>query len=203
MYISIKFFFDFFFALFLIIFLSPVFVVVILILFLSRDSDIFFIHQRIGKNGKEFNLYKFRTMKHSRSKILSEYFEKFPSKKKYWDENQKLKNDPRVTKIGYLLREFSLDELPQILNVLKGEMSFVGPRPIVESEKQKYGERFSSYKKVKPGLSGLWQVSGRNDTTYDKRVELDYLYTQNISFALDLKIFFKTIYVIMNRKGAY
>ena len=176
---------------------------VILILFLSRDSDIFFIHQRIGKNGKEFNLYKFRTMKHSRSKILSEYFEKFPSKKKYWDENQKLKNDPRVTKIGYLLREFSLDELPQILNVLKGEMSFVGPRPIVESEKQKYGERFSSYKKVKPGLSGLWQVSGRNDTTYDKRVELDYLYTQNISFALDLKIFFKTIYVIMNRKGAY
>ena len=131
------------------------------------------------------------------------HFEKYPYEKKFWEENQKLKNDPRITKVGYFLREFSLDELPQIFNVLKGDMSFIGPRPIVDSEKYKYGNDFSYYKKVKPGISGLWQVSGRNDISYSKRIELDCLYTKNISFLLDLKIFFKTFYVILMKKGAY
>ena len=142
-------------------------------------------------------------MKHSRDKILSNYFERYPNEKIYWEKNQKLKNDPRITRVGYFLREYSLDELPQILNILKGEMSFIGPRPIVENEKNKYGDRFSYYKSVKPGLSGLWQVSGRNNTTYEERVELDYLYTKKMSFFLDVKIFFITILVVLMKKGAY
>ena len=142
-------------------------------------------------------------MKHSRDKILSNYFLKYPKEKINWDLNRKLKNDPRVTGIGYYLREFSLDELPQVFNVLKGEMSFIGPRPIVEDEIIKYGENFKYYKKNKPGLSGLWQVSGRNDTSYEERVAFDSLYAENISFLFDLKIFFKTFYVVLTKKGAY
>ena len=203
MYLLVKIIFDYLFAIFLIVTLSPLFIFIILAQFLFSSSNIFFSHKRIGKNGKYFTLYKFRTMKHSRDKILCDYFEKFPYEKKSWEENQKLKNDPRITKIGYFLRDFSLDELPQIFNVLKGDMSFIGPRPIVDNEKNKYGSDFSYYKKVKPGISGLWQVSGRNDISYSKRVELDCLYTQNISFFLDLKIFFKTFYVILTKKGAY
>ncbi len=203
MYPLVKIVSDYLFSIVLIVVLSPLFIFIILSLFLFSSSNIFFSHKRIGKNGKYFNLYKFRTMKHSRHKILSKHFVKYPDDKKYWKENQKLKNDPRVTKIGYFLREYSLDELPQILNILKGEMSFIGPRPIIETEKDKYGDRFSQYKKVKPGLSGLWQVSGRNNTTYEERIKLDYLYTQKMSFSLDIRIFFKTIFVVLMREGAY
>ena len=142
-------------------------------------------------------------MKHSRDKILRKYFKENPSQKIYWQKNQKLKNDPRVTKIGYFLREYSLDELPQIFNILNGNMSFIGPRPIVEDELQKYGDNFESYKLVKPGLSGLWQVSGRNNTSYDERIELDCKYIEKMSFFLDVKIFFKTFYVVLSRIGAY
>ena len=194
---------DYLFSIILIVILSPLFILIILSLLLFSSTNIFFSHKRIGKNGKYFNLYKFRTMKNSRDKILSNYFEKYPNEKIYWKKNQKLKNDPRITRIGYFLRDYSLDELPQILNILKGEMSFIGPRPIVENEKDKYGDRFSNYKSVKPGLSGLWQVSGRNNTTYEERVELDYLYTKKMSFFLDVKIFFKTILVVLMKEGAY
>ena len=183
--------------------LSPLFVFISLSLLLFSSSNIFFVHSRIGKDGKNFNLYKFRTMKHSRQKILAEYFNNHPKEKIYWDENQKLKNDPRITRIGYFLREFSLDELPQIFNVLKGDMSFIGPRPILDSEKKKYDRNFDYYKKVKPGMSGLWQVSGRNDTSYDDRIKFDVEYIQKQSFILDLKIFLKTFYVVFTRKGAY
>ena len=183
--------------------LSPLFVFISLSLLLFSSSNIFFVHSRIGKDGKNFNLYKFRTMKHSRDKILAEYFNNHPKEKIYWDENQKLKNDPRITRIGYFLREFSLDELPQIFNVLKGDMSFIGPRPILDSEKKKYDRNFDYYKKVKPGMSGLWQVSGRNDTSYDDRIKFDVEYIQKQSFILDLKIFLKTFYVVFTRKGAY
>ena len=183
--------------------LSPLFVFISLSLLLFSSSNIFFVHSRIGRDGKNFNLYKFRTMKHSRDKILAEYFNNHPKEKIYWDENQKLKNDPRITRIGYFLREFSLDELPQIFNVLKGDMSFIGPRPILDSEKKKYDRNFDYYKKVKPGMSGLWQVSGRNDTSYDDRIKFDVEYIQKQSFILDLKIFLKTFYVVFTRKGAY
>ena len=203
MYSLVKIVCDYLFSVILIVVLFPLFIFIILAQFLFSNSNIFFFHKRIGKNGKYFTLYKFRTMKHSRDKILSKHFEKYPDEKKYWEKNQKLKNDPRITKFGYFLREYSLDELPQILNVLKGDMSFIGPRPIVKSEKNKYGDKFNYYINVKPGLSGLWQVSGRNNTTYQERVELDYLYTQKMSFLLDVKIFFKTIFVILMRQGAY
>lgn len=195
--------FDFLFSLSLIFLLIPLFLLIIFILFFFTDSKVFFIHKRIGKNGKKFNLFKFSTMRHSRDKILSKYFQENPSQKIYWQKNQKLKNDPRVTKIGYFLREYSLDELPQIFNILKGNMSFIGPRPIVEDELQKYGNNFESYKLVKPGLSGLWQVSGRNNTSYDERIELDCKYIEKMSFFLDVKIFFKTFYVVLTRIGAY
>ncbi len=195
--------FDFSFSFLLFFLLFPLNIFIILILFFLSDSKVFFIHERIGKNGKKFNLYKFRTMKHSRDKILDKYFQENPDQKIYWQKNRKLKNDPRITKIGYLLREFSIDELPQIFNILKGDMSFIGPRPIVEEELHKYGSKISDYKSVKPGLSGLWQVSGRNNTTYHDRVLLDCLYISKMSFSLDLKIFFKTIYVVFSRKGAY
>jgi len=203
LYTLLKIFSDYLFSIVLILILSPLFIFIISSQFLFSSSNIFFSHKRIGKNGEYFNLYKFRTMKHSRDKILSNYFEKHPNEKIYWKKNQKLKNDPRITRFGYFLREYSLDELPQIINILKGEMSFIGPRPIVENEKNKYGDKFSYYKSVKPGLSGLWQVSGRNNTTYEERVELDYLYTQKMSFFLDVKIFFKTILVVLMKKGAY
>ena len=203
MYPLLKIVCDYLFSIILIVILSPLFVFIILFQFLFSSSNIFFSHKRIGKNGEYFNLYKFRTMKHSRDKILSNHFERYPDEKIYWKNNQKLKNDPRITRFGYFLREYSLDELPQILNILKGEMSFIGPRPIVENEKNKYGDKFSYYKSVKPGLSGLWQVSGRNNTTYEERVELDYLYTKKMSFFLDVKIFFKTILVVLTKKGAY
>lgn len=187
----------------MILILLPLFILIIFFLLLFSSSNIFFVHKRIGRNGEKFNLYKFRTMKHSRDKILIKYFNDNPREKQYWDENRKLKNDPRITSVGYYLREFSLDELPQIFNVLKGDMSFIGPRPIVDDEKNKYGKKFDYYKQVKPGISGLWQTSGRNNTSYNQRVEFDYFYTQNKSFLLDLKIFFKTFYVILTRKGAY
>ena len=174
-----------------------------IILKICTLESIFFMHPRIGKNGKVFNLYKFRTMKHSRDLILEDYFKKNPQEKNKWDENYKLKDDPRITKIGYFLREFSLDELPQILNILKGEMSFIGPRPIVKKEINKYGQDFHKYTTVKPGLTGLWQVSGRNNTTYKERVDYDMYYITNQSLPLDIKIFFKTFLIVLSRKGAY
>ena len=142
-------------------------------------------------------------MKKNRNKILDKHFKQYPEIQLEWDKNHKLKNDPRITKAGYYLREFSLDEIPQIINILKGDMSFVGPRPIVEKEISKYGQYFENYKKCKPGLTGLWQVSGRNNTTYEKRVDLDMHYIKNKSFFLDVKILLKTIPVVLFRKGAY
>ena len=142
-------------------------------------------------------------MKHHRDVLLQNYLQDNENAKIEWSQNHKLKNDPRITKVGYFLREFSLDEIPQIINILKGDMNFVGPRPIVEKEVKKYGDAFNSYIKCKPGLTGLWQVSGRNNTTYKKRVELDLYYIKNKSIWLDLKILVKTIPTVFFRKGAY
>tara|TARA_B100000579_G_C22721244_1_gene799509 strand:+ start:587 stop:1012 length:426 start_codon:yes stop_codon:yes gene_type:complete len=139
----------------------------------------------------------------SDTKILSNYLDNNPEEKKMWLAKQKLFKDPRITKIGLFLREFSLDELPQVFNILKGEMSFIGPRPIIQSEVKKYGSNFKLYKTVKPGVSGLWQVSGRNNTTYEERVNFDIFYIKNRSFLLDVKIFFKTFVAIFSRNGAY
>lgn len=185
------------------ILLSPLFVIIILQLKLFTKGNIFFIHPRIGINGKVFNLYKFRTMKHSKDLILDNYFKNNPLEQVQWNKNYKLKNDPRITRIGYLLREFSIDELPQLINIVKGEMSFVGPRPIIDKEIDKYGNSFLKYKTVKPGLTGLWQTSGRNNTTYKQRINFDMHYIGNQSLLLDIRILLKTIPVVIFRKGAY
>ena len=181
----------------------PINLGIIFILKIFTKGDVFFKHKRIGVNGKEFYLYKFRTMKKNRYKILDEHFSKHPNTKIEWNKNHKLVNDPRVTEIGYYLREFSLDEIPQIINIIKGDMSFVGPRPIVEKEINKYGNCYNQYKSCKPGLTGLWQVSGRNNTSYEKRIELDMYYIENKSLLLDIKILLKTIPVVLLRDGAY
>ena len=175
---------------------------IILILFLFSKDKVFYYQDRLGFNGKKFRLVKFRTMS-SDAEILSNYLDNNPEEKKIWLAKQKLFKDPRITKIGVFLREFSLDELPQVFNILKGEMSFIGPRPIIQSEVKKYGSSFELYKTIKPGVSGLWQVSGRNNTTYEERVNFDIFYIKNRSFLLDVKIFFKTFVAIFSRNGAY
>ena len=203
LYSYLKLILDFFLAIVLLLLLSPLVSLIVIILKISIRGNIFFIHERLGLNGKLFKLYKFRTMKYGRANILNDYLLIHPEKKIEWNTNHKLKNDPRITYFGKFLRDYSLDEIPQIFNILKGDMSFIGPRPIVEKEVSKYGENFNLYKECKPGLSGLWQVSGRNNTTYQERVDYDMYYIKNKSLLLDLKIFFKTIPVILFKKGAY
>jgi len=166
------------------------------------DDDIFYTQMRLGKNGKKFKLIKFRTMSSDKN-ILKKYFEKHPSEKVYWNKYQKLLFDPRITKAGFFLRKYSLDELPQIFNILKGDMSFIGPRPYLLEEVEEYKIFLNLYKTVKPGLSGLWQVSGRNNTTFKERVSLDTFYINNKTFLMDIKIFFKTFVVVLLKKGAY
>ena len=135
--------------------------------------------------------------------VLLKYLDEHPQFRKEWEENLKLKNDPRITRIGKWLRKFSLDELPQLWNILCGEMSLIGPRPIVEEETRHYVDIYDLYRQVPPGISGLWQVSGRNDTTYAERVALDAYYVRNWSLWLDLVILAKTVWVVLSGKGAY
>jgi lipopolysaccharide/colanic/teichoic acid biosynthesis glycosyltransferase len=135
--------------------------------------------------------------------VLTKYLETHPELKEEWLRDQKLRNDPRITRTGRFLRKTSLDELPQLWNVLRGEMSLVGPRPIVEAEIERYGANFALYTRVLPGLTGLWQVSGRNDTTYPERVALDSYYVRNWSVWLDLYILARTVWVVLAGKGAY
>ena len=189
-------------SLILIVILLPLILILIFSIILFSGSNPCYSRVRIGKNGNKFTLYKFTTMK-SDPEILIDYFKNNPDQEKYFNENQKLLYDPRITKVGFLLREISIDELPQLINILIGDMSFIGPRPIVEEEIIKYGNSYELYKQVRPGLSGLWQVSGRNDTSYKQRVEFDVLYIENQSFLLDVKIFFKTFFAVLSRKGAY
>ena len=136
-------------------------------------------------------------------KVLQDYLDKHPELREEWERDHKLKNDPRVTLVGRVLRKTSLDELPQIWNVFKGEMSLVGPRPIVDDEIEKYGDTFNRYKRVLPGITGLWQVSGRNNTTYQERVNYDEYYVQNWSLRFDLYILLRTVRTVLFREGAY
>lgn len=159
--------------------------------------------ERVGKDGKPFQIYKFRSMYANADAILEEMLNNDAELASEWRQNRKLKNDPRLTRIGHFLRKTSLDELPQIWNILKGEMTLVGPRPIVEFEKEKYGKYYEEYCQVKPGLTGLWQTSGRNDTTYSQRVAHDHYYINNWSPQLDLWIMAKTIPVALSGRGAY
>ena len=188
---------DFLFSIFLIVILIPLFLIIGLLIKLTSKGSIIYIQKRIGKNNTPFSCYKFRTMKPQSKYILKEILIKNPDLKSEFENTRKLINDPRITKIGRFLRHTSLDELPQIFNVLRGDMSFIGPRPIVKSEIKKYGKDFKKAFSIRPGISGLWQVSGRNKLPYKKRVELDVLYAKNINIKVDLNIFFRTIGVIL------
>ena len=194
---------DIFLSIIISILFFPLFLLVSLIIKFFYKSKIFYIHRRVGYFGKDIYIYKFRTMLMNSEEILKEYLQNHPEEKVIWEQNQKLYNDPRVTNFGKMLRTFSIDELPQIFNVFKGDMSLVGPRPIIDKEKNKYKESFELYKSIKPGITGFWQISGRNNLNYEQRVELDVYYIENISFLLDLYVLFKTIPAVIFKKGAY
>tara|TARA_Y100001978_G_scaffold179647_1_gene174650 strand:- start:2 stop:655 length:654 start_codon:yes stop_codon:yes gene_type:complete len=204
-YKLIKNLFDYLFSfLFLITFL-PLFLIISLLIKLSSRGPIFFLQKRIGKNNIPFKCIKFRTMYPEAKDILENLLEKDLLLKKEFEENYKIKNDPRITTIGKLLRKTSLDELPQFINVLRGEMSIIGPRPIVKEEKDKYGKYFKKVLLIKPGITGLWQVSGRNNLTYKRRVMLDLNYVENYNLLMDLRILLRTFGVILFPldRGAY
>jgi Undecaprenyl-phosphate galactose phosphotransferase WbaP len=170
---------------------------------IDSRGPVFFAHRRVGEARRAFRLWKFRSMVRDADALLERYLRQHPERASEWERTHKLKDDPRVTRVGRFLRKTSLDELPQLWNVLRGDMSMVGPRPIVAAEIAKYGPAFGLYAQVLPGLTGLWQVSGRNDTHYSRRVELDCHYIRNWSAARDLEILFKTAGVIVRGRGAY
>lgn len=200
MYIYIKRLFDIIVALLSLLLFVPISILVkISFLSLKDKGGIFFKQERIGKDGKPFVIYKFRSMVHNAEEMLEELL-KDDKYKNAWDENQKLENDPRITKIGRYLRKSSLDELPQILNVLKGEMSIVGPRPLVEGELEAHGGS-KLYWKVKPGITGWWASHGRSDVDYDERLKMEYYYIRNMSFKLDLICIYKTFIAVIKHKG--
>ena len=179
------------------------FLVISILIMLDSRGGPFYNQTRIGRGGRHFKAYKFRTMVLNADQILQRYLDESPELKAEWLATHKLKRDPRVTRVGAILRKLSLDELPQFWNILTGDMSLIGPRPIVDAEIEKYGKCFELYIQARPGLTGLWQVSGRSDTSYQRRVELDEYYLLNRSFRMDILILWKTVYVVLGRKGAY
>lgn len=181
----------------------PVVIVVSIIVKISSPGPIFYGHRRVGKDGKEFKCWKFRSMVINADKMLDKILAEHPEMREEWERDRKFTNDPRVTKIGKVLRKTSIDELPQLWNVFVGEMSFIGPRPVTEPELKKYGDKTSLILSVLPGLSGMWQISGRSATGYEERINLDSYYIQNWSVWLDLWIILKTVWVVLKGKGAY
>jgi Undecaprenyl-phosphate galactose phosphotransferase WbaP len=185
----------------LLVLFSPLFLVVALMVSLD-GGPVFYRHKRIGRDGKLFGCLKFRTMILGAEACLNEYLSYHPEQRREWEQDQKLAFDPRVTAIGNVLRRLSLDELPQLVNVLVGEMSLVGPRPVTEGELKHYGAAASAYLAVRPGLTGPWQVSGRNDVSYATRVAMDEAYVRNFSLWNDIVILLSTPGVVLSKKGA-
>ncbi|MDF7666413.1 sugar transferase [Orbaceae bacterium ESL0727] len=193
---------DVLFSVVLLAILSPLFVY--LFYKISRDGgSAVYSHERIGMHGKKFQCHKFRSMIINSQEVLEHLLATDPEAKAEWNKDFKLKNDPRITPIGQFLRRTSIDELPQLWNVLKGDMSLVGPRPVTESELERYRQYAKYYLSVRPGMTGLWQVSGRNDTTYNERIRLDIRYILSWSLWKDFMILFRTISVVFASKGAY
>ena len=182
---------------------SPVLLLIALAICLETRGAPIFAHWRVGRSGQRFPCLKFRTMVKNSAEVLETLLCEDPSAREEWESDFKLRCDPRITRVGRFLRRTSLDELPQLINVVIGQMSLVGPRPIIQEEVAKYGEAIADYYLVRPGLTGLWQVSGRNDLSYEQRVELDSWYVRNWSPWFDLTILFRTIGVVLGRKGAY
>ena len=198
-YLAIKRLIDIIGSLIGIILLSPLYIIIAILIKFDSPGKVVFGHTRKGKGGKDIKVYKFRTMYSNASEI----FESFtPEQKEEYYMNFKLDNDPRVTKLGGFLRKTSLDELPQLFNILKGDMTIIGPRPIVEKEVEKYGDKAEKLFSVVPGLGGYWQANGRSDTTYEERVEMDMYYIDHMCFTLDAKILFQTIFSVLKGEGA-
>ena len=205
LYKKLKILFDFIFAFLVLVFGLPFFIVICLLIKVSSKGPIFFFQKRIGRNNNTFNCIKFRTMHPNADYVLKNHLMKNNLLRKEFEKTQKLKNDPRITKLGKFLRKTSLDELPQFINVIKMEMSIVGPRPIVAEEKLRYGENFKKVSSINPGITGLWQVSGRNNLSYQERIKLDLKYVKNYNLLMDLSILIRTCGVILFPidRGAY
>ena len=181
----------------------PILGLLSIVVMMTTPGPIFYSHRRIGRNGAFFSMWKFRTMCENSAKVLDDYLARHPQARAEWSRTHKLRYDPRVTRIGRFLRRYSLDELPQLWNVMTGKMTLVGPRPIVAAEVEKYGDGFSYYRRVKPGLTGLWQVSGRSQLTYPQRVQLDCDYVERWSMRRDFVILLRTFLSVVNQDGAY
>ncbi len=187
----------------LLVLLLPFLLLIAALIKIESPGPVVFSHRRIGRRGKEFNCYKFRSMQLNAEELLAELLDQSPEMKEEWQKDFKLKNDPRITRAGKILRKTSLDELPQIFNVIRGEMSLVGPRPIVQEELQRFGDYARDYLLVLPGITGLWQVSGRSDVDYAERVAMESWYVRNWSLWLDISLLFRTAGAVAAKKGAY
>jgi Undecaprenyl-phosphate galactose phosphotransferase WbaP len=183
--------------------MAPIILCIVIAIKLDSKGSVFYRQSRIGKEGQAFKVIKFRTMVKNADDVLVKCLEENPALMAEWNLNHKLKDDPRITRVGKILRKLSLDELPQLWNVIKGEMSLVGPRPIVADELARYADRIKYYNQVPPGITGLWQVSGRNDVNYEQRVRLDEYYVRNRSIWLNIYILIRTASVVIRREGAY
>ena len=179
--------------------LLPVFALIALAIKLESKGPVFFKHTRIGKDGKIIKIYKFRSMVDNAEDLIKSFT---PEQMKEYKENYKLSNDPRVTKVGKFIRKTSLDELPQLINILKGDLSIIGPRPVVAEELKKYGSNIEKFLSVTPGLTGFWAANGRSCTSYEQRMQMELFYIDNLSLKMDVKVFFKTIEAVVKRRGA-
>ena len=198
-YKFVKRFFDIVLASIGMIVLSPIFLIISLAIKLESKGPIFFKHTRIGKDGKIIKIYKFRSMVNNAEDMIKEFT---PEQMKEYRENYKLTNDPRITKVGKFLRKTSLDELPQLINIIKGDLSIIGPRPVVSDELKKYGTNTRKFLSVTPGLTGYWAANGRSCTSYEQRMQMELFYIDNLSLKMDIKVFFKTIEAVIKREGA-
>lgn len=195
--------FDVLFSLTAIIALLPLLAGCCLVVMITSPGPVLFRHRRIGLSGREFNCLKFRTMQIDAEATLEEHLAKNPDARREWQTMQKLKKDPRITPYGHFMRRTSLDELPQLFNVLRGDMSMVGPRPIVDEEVAKYREHFALYASGRPGLTGLWQINGRNAASYTERISYDLQYLRNWSFFRDIRIIVATAVQVVDGGGAF
>ena len=195
-YLYLKRILDIIIAIILLVIFIPLYIIIGVIIKIDSKGPVIFVHRRIGKNGKAFGLYKFRTMVNNAEELIKDFNKE---QMEEYKRSYKLSNDPRVTKIGRILRRTSLDELPQILNVIKGDLSIVGPRPIIKEELEKYKNNKDKLLSIRPGITGLWVANSNKDTTYEERIEMELSYIDNLSLKMDVDILLKTIGVIINR----
>lgn len=198
-YIKIKRVIDVILASVALILLSPLFAIIAIAIKIDSKGPVFFAHKRIGKNGKIIKLYKFRSMVINAEELIKSFT---PEQMREYKGNYKLTNDPRITKVGKFLRKTSLDELPQLINIINGDLSIIGPRPVVADELEKYGVNKDKFLSVTPGLTGYWAANGRSNTTYEQRMEMELYYIDNLSLKMDIKVFFKTILSVLKKEGA-